>query len=95
MFDRLEVGEEQFDGFVLDEVVEEIADVIRWLAVARVHCGNAFIHLALRQQMFYAWNSVEDISMRPIGENRFVIQCRSLGIGGRLWIVVHGCFLPL
>jgi hypothetical protein len=37
MFDRLEVGEEKFDGFVLDEVVEEIADVIRWLAVARVH----------------------------------------------------------
>jgi hypothetical protein len=79
MFDRLEIGEEEFDDFVIDEEVVDLAESTRWLAVARVHCSKRFSHDALFQKMQEAWNPAREVSMRAVGENRFVIQCHCLG----------------
>ncbi|KAM0913347.1 hypothetical protein ACQ4PT_012207 [Festuca glaucescens] len=38
LFDRLELGEEDFDDLIIEEVDVDIIENTRWLAVARVHC---------------------------------------------------------
>jgi hypothetical protein len=42
LFDRLEKGEEEFDDLIIGEVDVDIIEHTRWLAVARVNCGNGF-----------------------------------------------------
>jgi hypothetical protein len=42
LFDRLEKGEEEFDDLIIEEVDVDIIGHTRWLAVARVNCGNGF-----------------------------------------------------
>jgi hypothetical protein len=44
MFDQLVIGEEDFDGFVLEEDEVQIVKSTRWLAVARVLCPKRFSH---------------------------------------------------
>jgi hypothetical protein len=79
MFDMLDIGEEEFNDFVLEEDLEEIKVNTRLLAVARVHCPKNFSHEAFFQQMRLAWNPAREITMRAVGINRFVIQCFCLG----------------
>jgi hypothetical protein len=79
MFDQLVIDESEFDDFVLGEDAEALEASTRWMAVARVLCGKKFSHEALMQQMQIAWNPAREITMRPVGENRFVIQCFCLG----------------
>jgi hypothetical protein len=79
MLDMLDIGEDEFDDFVLEEDVEEIKASTMWLAVARVHCPKTFSHEAFFQQMRLAWNPAREISMRAVAANRFVIQCFCLG----------------
>ncbi|KAM0858514.1 hypothetical protein ACQ4PT_047785 [Festuca glaucescens] len=79
MFDELDIGEEEFDDFVLDAKDVDLEESTRWLAVARVHCDKRFSHEALFQQMNFAWNPAKSVSIRAAGENRFVIQCVCLG----------------
>jgi hypothetical protein len=78
MFDQLLIEEEEFDDFVIedDPTLEEST---RWMAVARVLIDKKFSHDALFQQMHNAWNPAREITMRAVGENRFVIQCFCLG----------------
>jgi hypothetical protein len=79
MFDHLAIDESEFDDFVIEEDEATIKASTRWMAVARVLCGKKFSHEALFQQMQIAWNLAREINMRPVGENRFVIQCFCLG----------------
>ncbi|KAM0861002.1 hypothetical protein ACQ4PT_046180 [Festuca glaucescens] len=79
LFDQLELGDEDFDDFVIDDEDAEIAENTRWLAVARVVCPKKISHEALFQQMQTAWNPMNQITMRPVAENMFVIQCFCLG----------------
>jgi hypothetical protein len=78
MFDKLEIADEDFDDFVIEDDTE-IVESTRWLAVARVVCTKKFSHEALIQQMQYAWNPAKEVKMRPVGENLFVVQCFCLG----------------
>lgn len=75
MFDRLELGEEDFDDLVIEEEDVNLEESTRWLAVARVNCLKRFSHEAFFQQMHNAWNSARQISIRAVAINRFVIQC--------------------
>ncbi|KAK1644040.1 hypothetical protein QYE76_061845 [Lolium multiflorum] len=79
MFDHLAIDESEFDDFVIEEDEDITEASTRWMAVARVLCGKKFSHEALLQQMQIAWNPAREINMRPVGENRFVIQCFCLG----------------
>jgi hypothetical protein len=79
MFDHLAIEASEFDDFVIEEDEATIKASTRWMAVARVLCGKKFSHEALFQQMQIAWNPAWEINMRPVGENRFVIQCFCLG----------------
>ncbi|KAM0847269.1 hypothetical protein ACQ4PT_055121 [Festuca glaucescens] len=78
MFDRLDIAEEEFDDFVIEDDTE-ILESTRWLAVACVACLKKFSHEALFQQMQIAWNPAREVKMRAAGENLFVIQCFCLG----------------
>jgi hypothetical protein len=69
LLERLDLGVEDFDDFVIEEEDPVVAESTRWLAVARVHCQKRFSHDAFTNQMQYAWNPAREISIRPIGEN--------------------------
>ncbi|KAK1603228.1 hypothetical protein QYE76_018372 [Lolium multiflorum] len=79
LFDMLEIADEEFDDFVIEEDDADISANTRWLAVARVVCPKKFSHSAFIQQMTNAWNLVRDVTIRPVGENLFVVQCFCLG----------------
>ena len=57
----------------------DIAESTRWLAVARVHCDMGFSHEAFFEHMRAAWNPARQVSIRPVGTKRFVIQCFCMG----------------
>jgi hypothetical protein len=78
LFDWLDIAEEDFDDFIIDDVAE-ITESVRWLAGARVICRKRFSHVAFFQQMQIAWNPAREVTMRAVGENLFVIQCFCLG----------------
>jgi hypothetical protein len=78
LFDRLDIAEEEFDDFVIEDD-SEIAESVQWLAVARVVCRKKFSHAAFLHQMQIAWNPAREVTMRAVGDNLFVIQCFCLG----------------
>jgi hypothetical protein len=74
LFDRLDIAEEEFDDFVIEDD-SEIAESVRWLAVARVVYQKKFSHAAFLHQMQIAWNPAREVTLRAVGDNLFVIQC--------------------
>jgi hypothetical protein len=79
LFDRLEIGEEGFDDLIIEEADVNLEESTRWLVVARVNCRKGYNHEAFFQKMRAAWNSAREITIRPVGANKFVIQCFCLG----------------
>jgi hypothetical protein len=51
MFDQIEIGEDEFDDLVIEEVDVDLAKSTCWLAVAHVHCLKNFSHDAHFQKM--------------------------------------------
>jgi hypothetical protein len=61
MFDHLEIGEDEFDDFIIAEDDPVIVEGARWLAVGRVHCAKKFSHEDFFNQMQYAWNPAREV----------------------------------
>jgi hypothetical protein len=66
LFDQLDLGDEDFDDFVIAEEDPVIVDSIRWLAIGRICYEKRFSHEAFFQQMRAAWNPAREISIRPV-----------------------------
>jgi hypothetical protein len=46
MFGNLEIEEDEYDDFILEDEEVDLVESARWLAVARVFCQNKFSHEA-------------------------------------------------
>ncbi|XBI76425.1 hypothetical protein VPH35_069665 [Triticum aestivum] len=66
-FGQLDLEDEVFDDLVINEVVPEISERVRWMALARVHTDESFNHSAFFKDMRAAWNAAQPIHQLPDG----------------------------
>ncbi|KAI5002913.1 hypothetical protein ZWY2020_027563 [Hordeum vulgare] len=83
-FEKLDLHEEEFDDVIVEEEAPDLADVIPWLALARVQTFQNFSQAAFFKDMRAAWNTAKPVRFRPIGANLFVIQAQCLGDWDRI-----------
>ena len=75
LIQHLQIREDEDQGIVLEEDLEELKAEARWTALAKVSSPKTFSHAAFIANIKYAWS----LSFKPIEENLFVIQFFCLG----------------
>lgn len=76
---HLKIREDEDQGIVLEEDIEELKAGARWTALAKVLSLKPFSHAAFLANMKYAWSLAKDFSFKAIDENLFVLQFSCLG----------------
>jgi hypothetical protein len=76
---RLNLHEEEADGFVWEDEAPDPGAKAKWLAIAKVHTSRGFSPSALYADMRSAWNPAKDVAWRKIDENLFTVQFGCLG----------------
>ena len=79
LLQHLEIREDEEQGIVLEENLEELKAEARWTVLAKVSSPKAFSHAAFIANMKYAWGMAKEASFKAIEENLFVIQFSCLG----------------
>jgi hypothetical protein len=79
LLQHLEIREDEGQGIVLEEDLEELREGARWTALANVHYPKSFSHSAFLANMKYAWSLAKDVKFKYIEENLFVFQFSCLG----------------
>jgi len=79
LLQHLEIREDEEQGIVLEENLEELKAEARWTVLAKVSSPKAFSHAAFIANMKYAWGLAKEASFKAIEENLFVIQFSCLG----------------
>ena len=79
LLQHLEIREDEEQGIVLEEDLEDLKAEARWTALAKVSSSKAFSHTAFFANMKYAWNLAKDARFKAIEENLFVVQFSCLG----------------
>jgi hypothetical protein len=71
---RLNLHEDEDEGFVWEDEAPDPQMKAKWLAVAKVHTDRGFIPSALYADMRSAWNPAKDVTWRKLEENLFLVQ---------------------
>jgi hypothetical protein len=75
----LVIREDEEQGIVLEEDLEEMKAGARWTALAKVNSLKTFSHSVFLAHMKYAWGLAKEVSFKAIEENLFVFQFSCLG----------------
>jgi hypothetical protein len=76
---RLNLHEDEDDGFVWEDEAPDPTAKAKWLAVAKVHTSRGFSSSALYADMRSAWNPAKEVVWRKIDDNLFTVQFGCLG----------------
>jgi len=79
LLQHLKIREDEDEGIVLEENLEELKAEARWTVLAKVMSPNPFSHAAFLANMKYAWSLAKDVIFKAIDENLFVFQFSCLG----------------
>lgn len=71
---HLKIREDEDQGIVLEENLEDLKAGARWTILAKVLSPNPFSHAAFLANMKYAWSLAKDVTFKAIDENLFVFQ---------------------
>lgn len=79
LLQNLEIREDEEQGIVLEEDLEELKAEARWTVLAKVSSLKTFSHSAFIENMKYAWSLAKDFSFKAIEENLFELKFSCLG----------------
>lgn len=79
LLQHLEIREDEEQGIVLEENLEELKAEAKWTALAKVNSPKTFSHSAFIANMKYAWSLAKEVKFKAIEENLFQLQFSCLG----------------
>ena len=71
---HLKICEDEDQGIVLEENLEDLKAEARWTVLAKVLLQKPFSHAAFLANMKYAWSLAKDVNFKAIDENLFAFQ---------------------
>lgn len=66
LLQHLDIREDEEQGIMLEEDLEELRAKAQWTALAKVHSPKTFSHAAFFANMKYAWSLAKDVSIKAI-----------------------------
>jgi len=79
LLQHLKIREDEDEGIVLEENLEELKAEACWTVLSKVMSPNPFSHAAFLANMKYAWSLAKDVIFKAIDEDLFVFQFSCLG----------------
>jgi hypothetical protein len=71
---------EDIDGlFVAKDEVESLKEEAKWMAVIKLMTTKPFSVVSLKKMMRFAWALAQEVVIRDVEENRFLVQASCLG----------------
>jgi hypothetical protein len=71
---------EDIDGlFVAKDEVESLKEEAKWMAVMKLMTTKPFSAVSLKKTMRFAWAPAQEVVIRDVEENRFLVQASCLG----------------